>query len=798
MKFDDPEVIESICYQLRLAEYPRGRNRALINNLFNGLPPYTAAEEEANNIQINVNFLEGTRLSHDVRSQFYQSIMKPGNYFTATTDSGPVHKRAKWSNIVTKEMNKIMKRSMIYSETIRSKIAMNVLHGVSPCGWRDDENWCPYAIGVEDVLIPANTLLSMENLPFFVVYRSFTAPELMKLVSSPRRDPAWNMPMVKAAIKWVDSESKTLLFNNWPEIWAPEKQAERVKGDGGYYFGDQVPTINVFDFYFWNNSGKVSGWNRRMILDAWSMPEMSGGVVSMGRKGDNFHKTYTREFLYDPGERKVATSREEIINWQFADLSAVAPFKYHSVRSLGYLLYSICHLQNRLRCKVSEAVFEQLMVLFRVSSEADFQRALKVDLINRGFVDDSIKFMSPNERYQVNTQLAEFGLMSNQQLINQNSSSYTVQPQSQAQTRDRTKFEVMAEVNAMTSLVSAALQQVYMYQTPEYREIFRRMTIKGSTDPESRKFQDNCLKQGVSENTLYNRDAWDLDPSRVLGAGNKTLELAIAEQLMQYRNLYDPEPQRQILREFTLATTDDAARAELLVPENPLQITDSVHDAQLAAGTLMQGLPVAIKTGINHIEYVDALMATLATLIQKYRKSGQIPDEDKLTGMMNMSQHIQQHVQIIAQDKGEQQRVKQYGDALGKMDNVLKGFGQQLAEKQQAEAQQGQQLDPETQAKIISMQTLANAKAENTKTAHAQRTAQREIQFQMEQHRKDQEAAANMTREDALTQQQMKLEADRAHHEMRVETVTKAHEMDVDRIREQKKPVPKKVDSKKS
>jgi len=39
------------------------------------------------------------------------------------------------------------------------------------------------------------------------------------------------------------------------------------------------------------------------------------------------------------------------VAFQFADLSAVAPFRYHSVRSLGWLLYAVINLQNRLRCK---------------------------------------------------------------------------------------------------------------------------------------------------------------------------------------------------------------------------------------------------------------------------------------------------------------------------------------------------------------------------------------------------------------------------------------------------------------
>lgn len=780
MKFDNPQVVESICYQMRMADYTRGKNRALINNLFNGFPPYTDDEAEENNIQVNVNFLEGTRLSHDARTQFYQSILKPSAFFNSSTDWGPVHKRKSAGTIVTKERAKIMKRSMPYIESQRSKIAMNVLHGVAPCGWRDEELWRPYAMEINDIYVPGNTLLTMENLPFFAIYRSMTAPELQKLVSAGRIDPAWNVPMLKEAIKWVDKESQTLMYNNWPEVWSPEKTAERMKGDGGFYYGDQVPTINVFDFYFWNDSGNEAGWNRRMILDAWSMPEetRAGDVSSTRRTGEIF-KEYKGAFLYNPGKRKIAKDRSEIVNWQFADLSAVAPFRYHSVRSLGFLLYAVCHLQNRLRCRVNESVFEQLMMYFRINTDQDMQRSLKVDLVNRGFIDDSVKFIPPNERYQINAQLAQMGLNQNQQLIMANSSSYT-QGNQPSDGRERTKYEVMAEVNSLQTLVSAALQQSYMYQGFEYREIARRFAIKGSKDPEVRQFQANCLRQGVSEKLLYNTECWDHDPQRVFGSGNKTMEMAIAEQLMSARTLYDPESQRQILHDFTLAVTDDAATADNYVPNNAVQITDSVHDAQLAAGTLLQGLPVAIKTGMNHIEYVETLMATLMSLVQTAAQSG-IPTPDRLGGMFNMLNHISQHIQIIAQDENEGQRVKQYGDQLGKLGNMLKGFAQQLAQQQQAAGGQDGQ-NAELAAKIQAIQLQAQVKAENTKTAHAQRTSQRQISFELEQQRKNQELQANLAREQV-----------RAGQEMRLTDIETANEIALERAKGNTKP--KKVDS---
>src|SRR6267142_350782 len=126
-----------------------------------------------------------------------------------------------------------MKRSLIYFETMRSKFANCVLHSPGPAVWPDRDQWCPDAVGVEDMLFPANTYLTFRNLPFFCILKSFTAPELIRLTRGPKVDPAWNMPLVEDTLRWIDRETMALLGSNYAEIWSKEKTEERIKGDGG-------------------------------------------------------------------------------------------------------------------------------------------------------------------------------------------------------------------------------------------------------------------------------------------------------------------------------------------------------------------------------------------------------------------------------------------------------------------------------------------------------------------------------------------------------------------------------------
>lgn len=653
---------------------------------------------------------------------------------------GPVHKRHERSAIVTKEINRPLKRSLPYFETMRSKLALDVLHGIGPSCWDGRETWCPDPLGMGDVLVPTGTLLTFKNLPFVAIYREFTAEELYRLTHGPKVDPAWNMPVVDEAIRWAEEETRRLMGTTWSQYWDPQRFTERIKENSGLYASDLVQTLALLDFYFWDGEGKEQGWKRRMIFDAW------GGYENYKKTGKVSDKNWIgkdNQWVYNSGDRIYARKLSEILHFQFADLSATAPFRYHTVRSLGFFLFDACHLQNGLRCSFAEAVFEQLLNYFRVKSLDEAERALKIQLMNRGLIDETVTFLRPEERWQPNAQIVEMGMAQYQQIINENSASYVQNQNFSRDKVEKTRFQVMAEVNAMTTLISAALAQAYRYQTTEYEEIFRRFCIPNSRDPDVREFRARCLKQGVPEKMLV-AEAWELEPERVMGAGNKTLEMTIAQQLMEWRTAFAPEAQQEILHDAVLAITDDAAKAASLVPQGP-RVSDAKHDAMLAFGSLMVGAQVAFTPAQNRIEIAETLLGELALKISQIKQTGNMASMSDLIGLQNVAKHIAEVIQQIAANKPDRERAKRYGQALGKLVNEIKGFAQRLAEQQKA--QQGNGLDGKDKAKIMATMLTAKAKMANTRESHAERTAQRQAQFELEQRREDEKHSLEMRRE---------------------------------------------------
>ena len=323
---------------------------------------------------------------------------------------GSEHKRGLWGSIVTKEANRPLKDSIGYFEAMRSKFASLVLHGIAPTVWENPDKAIPRAIGIEDALLPGNTLLGFENLPFFVLRRSFTGMELQRATMGAKCAPGWNMPLVKRCLEWMDKEMIGLNTQNWKDWWSPEKLEERIKENGFAYASDECPTLDCFDIYGYMEATEKqpAGWVRRIIIDGYDNPPAGSGKFNadfkkmLDAEGKDIAKAGPNDFIFSSGAKTIADTWQNIVGFQYADLSAVSPFRYHAVRSLGWMMYASCHIENRLTCKIYESAFEALMQYFRVNSSDDVQRALKFELANMGFLDDTITPVPAAERWQPN------------------------------------------------------------------------------------------------------------------------------------------------------------------------------------------------------------------------------------------------------------------------------------------------------------------------------------------------------------------------------------------------------------
>lgn len=618
--------------------------------------------------------------------------------------------------------------------------------------WKDRRDPIPVPLPIASLLIPSETDIDFSNLEWFAVFREWTPTQLYQMTHGPKVDPGWNMRVVMNQLRYIAEQTRKQP-NSVAYQYMPERIEELIKQDGGYWGSDAVPTVDVWDCYF-REAEDGKGWYRRIFLD-WELGKdeiasyrSNGGVPN--------RKSETDGFIYTSGKRIFSNYLSEIMHVNFGDCSPVAPFKYHSVRSLGWMIWGVVDIMNRLQCRFTESVFEQLLWFFRVSSQGDFDRIKKAMFTHMGVIPNGISFVTANERFKPDVQIVNSAFSMMNQGLAENAASYVQDFEGGSSGKEMTATETMARVNNVNALVSGMLNLAYTYQNSQYREICRRFCIKNSPYKEVREFRKRCLAEGVPQE-MFDVDRWDVEPERTLGGGNKTLEIAQANQLLQMRQFLGPDAQRQVDHIAVEVFTDDPALAEDLAPVDANKpISRSQHDAQLATERLLRGLPFDPMPSMVLEDYVQVWLKDMGVTIQMLQQTGQ-PTMQDVVGLGNLGAHIQKFLEIMGASDEDRPKIRSYMDMLGQLMNVVKGFAQRAMEAQQAQGGQDGNggLDPAAIGKIVSQKILAEAKAENTRISHAERTAQKQASFELEQQRKDRELAANIRRDDVLTAQEL-------------------------------------------
>lgn len=726
MKFKNAESLQTVVEDVRRADVVRGRNRARINTLFNGEQPYTSQEAEENNIGTNVNFLEATNIAHGARAMYDRGFVDLEKFFDVTVDYGPIHKRGDWGQYITTWINRYLRRTPAYRDLQTQKFADVVLHGPGMATWARPDHILPKFAPVCEILFPNRTLRDMSNLSYFQIYREMTAAELTKMATGPVRK-GWNMRLVEQLIREKNNEK--MESGSQGQDWMfPEKLAEDIKADSGVYTNSSVPKIRTWDVYFLNDDDEPQ-WNRRIVV-----AEESGDSTMANS-----------EYLFDPGDKSYGTDYKRLFSSNYADGCNVAPFRWHSMRSLGFLLYATAHLANRLRCRVFDAAFRETLTLFRNVGEGDRDRLQLIDLHDYGVIPEGLNMVTAAERNQVNVPLLAAVQGQARQLMAENSAHFSNDIDDGTNRGDKTATQIIAESQASNALVGAMLAHAHAQEVYQDLEICRRLCT--SPHPDAKRFRNTMMSLGIPREML-NVEMWDVARVREIGNGHKVMQMAQADKLMQAYPLFDPQAQRKILRLFTSATVDDPRQADALVPMED-EVSSTEEKASLAWGSLIDGKPVSLGKFVNRMQYIQVTLKNLALEMNQIDQSNEVPDMRRIMGLANVIQHTMDIVTTLQDDPGAGSQIKVFSDILAQAMNRVEKLAADYQKQQQDQGNPG--MSAQDQAKIQAMLITAQTKAKVAEASAAQKRDHKEIAFQNDQRRKEAALQADIAAKDAET-----------------------------------------------
>lgn len=747
-QWGDPERVWQATETMQRVETARALERSKIDAFANGGRPWTEAECQKYNIQLNVNWLELTRKLQDAIGQINNAFIPNGNFFTCHSSGGAPAKRMEYGQKFTKNINKILKRGRSgkrHHFLLRSRNASVALHGIGPLMWTNSTRLFPRFIPLEDLLIPTDTMLDFStNLSHFAVNMYLTPGELYRMAMMGAEDSGWNREAVIKILMDVRDDKSVPYFPQQMNEWhdRPEAIQELYKQNSGYLESDAVPKARLRAFFY--EDPKTGKWYRKIILRD-STPSTTNSL------------DVRKMFVYDSGERVFAEDIGHILHCQFGDNSLVAPLKYHSVRGIGVMLYSAAWTLNRLRCQMVQHIFQNLQTWFQITDPTDRDRAKAILLMANGILPEGARIIPQQERHQVDARLLEFGMAQMKQNISENATAYAPELDS-GTSKERTKFEVQAQLQASSAMIGNVLSMMYAQEIFYYEELVRRALIPSTDDPWAKKFQEACRADGIPEE-LLKADNWRIIPERVLGAGDNALAQAQADALMGQIMAFEPDKQTQIKRLWTATLLDDPDRAEDLVPENPDQSSSGTRAAEDVYATLMRGISVPMRKGIDHAGYCAALLGMMGAEIQRIMKTDGVGTPQEVLGFSTVAQSIQENLQFLAQDDRNKQNVKQLADTLGQMMNEVKAMAQR---QQEMAAKQQPQIDPEAMAKIQAdlmaaqqklqiAEATAQQKMEQKERAFEQKMAQQQQQHEMRMQTMLEQARTSITASQAKT-----------------------------------------------
>lgn len=671
-EFGTCEKIMKVISEMQNIERRRAYDRAIINTLFNGDPPYTKEEEDKHQIEININWGEGKRIMRDANNQLNSALLHPGNLFTVSLEKGKEDKRDEWAAAFTKAIHKPLQRGVTgkkFSFVIKNRNATIAMHGIGALLWPNGFKWMPRFVALEDLLIPTETSCDFSNLRYFSVNLYLTPGELIEMTKGDTVLPGWNQPLVNKVLQEIKDQPTGGNQATWED--QPEEMMNIYKENSGWYYSDAVPRIRARYFFYLNTD--TLKWHRMMLLREASDVGSSGGTTNSNKDS----------FLFDGSKKPVSDTLDQILNVQYGDENFVAPLKYHAVRSLGSDLYAPIETNNRLRCEFVQSVFEHLKMYFRIENPQDRDRLKEVLLSQYGFIPQGLNFVKRDERHEIDPALVDNAMGQMRQIMQESSSSF-VQNVNDGTEKELSATEANIRNNQASVMVSAMISALYFQETFLYEEIVRRFCQKGSEDVSVQRFQKECLAAGIPSELLYDASCWHVVCERVLGGGDKTQAQQEALFIWQSIPQLDPSVQQKarLLALGTLINNFDKAKE--LVPITPVTSTNGTQVAEQLFGTLMTGNQCALRTGIDFQGYVKTLVTMMGGVVQRIQSTDNMGTIEEIAGLAIVAQNISEYLKVLSQDKSNNQFIKQIGDSLGQIMNLVKGFGQRLQEKHQA------------------------------------------------------------------------------------------------------------------
>jgi len=617
-RLKDVKSAHELYTKIRYADNTSSANRASIQAMFDEEPPYNDVDLVATGqgFRTNVNFGEGSNLLEQSMSAYVDMLHSVETLLSVKVTIGESSDRAKYENVISEEATRAFRTWPRFNYSFLANCRNFIADGVSVCYFENELDWRWRVSALSDFFIPRKTQASEGDLEVACCRRGYQANQLYAYIRDPEvaEQTGWNLPVVRKAIMDATPVNSSTVYRDW------EALQHQLKNN---------------DIYYGASSSEIE------IAHMW-VQEFDQTVSHFIFRADG----QGTDFLYKKLSR--FKSMEEAL--VFFTYGIGTNGFYHSIRGLGYKIFPQVQVSNRLRCQMIDSAMMASSMMVQPTTE---DSADDLSLIYYGpfaVITPGVKFIERQAPNLTQSTIPVLNDMSNQ--IQAKSGQYTQNALND--TRERTKFEVSTQLEALSKLSVTSMNLFYEPWNRLILQSFRRLNRAdySTAEPggiEAARYRQRCLKRGVPEAVLDSIDWESTRIIRAVGAGSQAARQMVFSDLDSMVSSMDPKGQNIYMRE-RLASRVGWDQVDKYLPAEPGgRPTDDDRFAEIENNLMVSSqTPMTVRPNDNHMVHLRQHVAEMDKLVASMDEGQAI--EQVTPPLSLLHDHSYQHVQLASGD----------------------------------------------------------------------------------------------------------------------------------------------------
>lgn len=715
---------------------PRSLERALVKGCVDGNPPYDDGRRKAEGRgwECNLNFMKGRGIMNRTAVPYYNLFARV-DYFadcrTGYQPDNPDHEQ--WSTAISLRFHNMLKRwKPGFNWGVQQISFWMRLHGIGFAVPENDYGWQFRSIETGNVLAPKGSPSCLDKrVPYVFIRVPYRITELWEKIKDEGAAKAkgWNIEAARNAIKFGMKGmfgTPSGGINDWYN--RPWEEYQRILTNSeltaSFTDGDVVKcAIILLQEY----SGKISKFiftesevtgQENPTAQAAPQPKKKSAAVP-GSLGSADAFLFVDPNCYDE-------YREGLVPF----FRNTGDGTWHSVR--GYAMEAFKHLEveNRLLCQgVNRGFLNSSVVLAFQNERARTASQLQV----HGTI---VKLPQNSEFKQIFLQGGIEDLVLMERLLSNHLDNNlgVAAPRSMSRDDGRGEQPTARQVDytaANEASISEGEITIYYEQLDSlYLTMFERASDPSTSDEEAKRFQKECLADGVPKEALANMEY--VRANRQNGYGSPEMGMLKLGQMKDYVAML-PEDGKQNYLEDVVTTISGPEKTKRYAPRQHIPNNDD-WSAEVENIMFKQGNTPDVITGQNDVIHLTHHINDAKQFLQPYadaEQNGQkmAPDDlaKALTYVQAAGTNIQAHLQRLQSDPTRKSEATMFSDEFS---NLVSFSGKLFVAYRRAQRQA--RLEQEQAGAATALTALDQAKVQSvqTGTALAAQKTQSQIQTQ--------------------------------------------------------------------